>query len=73
MFFVVVMEEFVAGVFKGGNVTIPKRLRKLFEIDDGDYVRLALVVPLILIPSHVLTSFRVSATCAQLHGFLNCY
>ncbi len=41
--FVVVMEEFVARVFKGGKVTVPKRLRELFDVRDGDYVRLALV------------------------------
>lgn len=38
---VVVMEEFVVRVFKGGKVTVPKRLRDLFEVEDGDYVRLA--------------------------------
>ena len=37
------MEEFVVRVFKGGKVTVPKRLRELFSIEDGDYVRLALV------------------------------
>ncbi|MEM3623345.1 MAG: hypothetical protein QXR76_06215 [Candidatus Bathyarchaeia archaeon] len=37
------MEEFVARVFKGGKVTVPKRLRELFDVNDGDYVRLALV------------------------------
>lgn len=37
------MEEFVARVFKGGKVTVPKRLRELFDVRDGDYVRLALV------------------------------
>lgn len=37
------MEEFVARVFKGGKVTVPKRLRELFDVKDGDYVRLALV------------------------------
>ena len=40
---VVVMEEFVVRVFKGGKVTVPKRLRELFGVEDGDYVRLALV------------------------------
>ena len=30
-------------VFKGGKVTVPKRLRELFNVEDGDYVRLALV------------------------------
>ena len=30
-------------VFQGGKVTIPKRLRELFEVEDGDYVRLTLV------------------------------
>ena len=37
------MEEFVARVFKDGKVTIPKRLRELFRVEDGCYVRLALV------------------------------
>jgi len=41
--FVVVMEEFVVRVFKGGKVTVPKRLRDLFGVEDGDYVRLALL------------------------------
>jgi len=40
---VVIMEEFVARVFKGGKVTIPKRLRDLFGVEDGCYVKLALV------------------------------
>ncbi len=43
LMFVVVMEEFVARVFKGGKVTVPKRLREIFGVADGDYVRLALV------------------------------
>ena len=43
MLFVVVVEEFVVRVFKGGKVTVPKRLRELFGVEDGDYVRLALV------------------------------
>ena len=30
-------------VFAGGKVTVPKRLRELFGVEDGDYVRLALV------------------------------
>lgn len=38
-----VVEEFVAVVFTGGKVTVPKQLRERFGIDDGDYVRLALV------------------------------
>lgn len=42
--FAVVMEEFVARVFKGGKITIPKLLRELFYVEDGDYVRLALRV-----------------------------
>jgi len=33
----------VVRVFKGGKVTVPKRLRDLFCVEDGDYVRLALV------------------------------
>jgi len=40
---VVVVEQFVAKVFQGGKVTVPKRLRELFGIEDGDYVRVALV------------------------------
>jgi len=40
---VVVVEEFVVRVFKGGKVTVPKRLRELLEVEDGDYVRLALL------------------------------
>jgi bifunctional DNA-binding transcriptional regulator/antitoxin component of YhaV-PrlF toxin-antitoxin module len=45
LFFVVggCVEEFVVRVFKGGKVTVPKRLRELFGVEDGDYVRLALV------------------------------
>lgn len=37
------MEEFVARVFTGGKVTLPKRLRDLCGVGDGDYVRLCLV------------------------------
>ncbi|MDH5483217.1 MAG: hypothetical protein OEY22_10150 [Candidatus Bathyarchaeota archaeon] len=33
----------MARVFKGGKVTVPKRLRDLFGVEDGDYVRLVLV------------------------------
>jgi bifunctional DNA-binding transcriptional regulator/antitoxin component of YhaV-PrlF toxin-antitoxin module len=40
---VVVVEEFVARVFTGGKVTVPKQLRERFGVEDGDYVRLALV------------------------------
>jgi bifunctional DNA-binding transcriptional regulator/antitoxin component of YhaV-PrlF toxin-antitoxin module len=40
---VVVLEEFVARVSVRGKVTVPRRLRDLFDIEDGDYVRLALV------------------------------
>jgi hypothetical protein len=43
LLFVVVMEEFVVRVFKGGKVTVLKRLRDIFGVGDGDYVRLALV------------------------------
>ena len=43
LLFVVAVEEFVARVFQGGKVTVPKRLRELFEIENGDYVRVALV------------------------------
>ena len=38
-----VLEEFIARVFQGGKVTIPKRLREILGVEDGDYVRLALV------------------------------
>jgi bifunctional DNA-binding transcriptional regulator/antitoxin component of YhaV-PrlF toxin-antitoxin module len=38
-----VLEEFVARVFKDGKVTIPKHLRDLCGVVDGDYVRLVLV------------------------------
>ena len=37
------MEQFVVRVFQGGKVTIPKRVRELLEVEDGDYVRLGLV------------------------------
>ena len=37
------MEEFVARVFSGGKVTVPKRLREVLAVADGDYVRLAMV------------------------------
>ena len=30
-------------VFQGGKVTIPKRVRELLGVEDGDYVRLGLV------------------------------
>ena len=43
MLLVVVVEKFVVRVFKGGKITVPKRLRELFGVEDGDYVRLALV------------------------------
>jgi len=45
LFFVVggCLEEFVVRVFKGGKVTVPKRLRDLFDVEDGDYVRLGLL------------------------------
>ena len=37
------VEEFVARVFQGGKVTIPKRARELLDVEDGDYVRLSLI------------------------------
>jgi hypothetical protein len=37
------LEEFVVRVFSGGKVTVPKRFRELFGVDDGCYVRLVLV------------------------------
>ena len=33
----------MARVFTGGKVTVPRRLRELFGVEDGDYVRLVLV------------------------------
>ena len=33
----------MARVFGGGKVTIPKRVRELLDVGDGDYVRLSLV------------------------------
>jgi len=33
----------VARVFQDGKVTIPKRLRELLVVEDGDYVRLGVV------------------------------
>ena len=38
------VEEFVARVFQGGKVTIPKRVRELLDVVDGDYVRLSVEV-----------------------------
>jgi bifunctional DNA-binding transcriptional regulator/antitoxin component of YhaV-PrlF toxin-antitoxin module len=40
---VVTVEEIVGRVFNGGKVTVPKQLRERFNVEDGDYVRLALV------------------------------
>jgi len=37
------MEQFVVRVFQGGKVTIPKRLRELLAVEDGDYVRLGVM------------------------------
>ena len=37
------LEEFVARVFTNGKVTVPRQLRERFGVNDGDYVRLALV------------------------------
>ena len=37
------LEQFIARVFKGGKVTIPKRVREVLGVVDGDYVRLAVV------------------------------
>ena len=37
------VEEFVARVFQGGKVTVPKRVRELLDVEDGDYVRLSLI------------------------------
>ena len=33
----------MARVFQGGKVTIPKRVRELLDVGDGDYVRLSLI------------------------------
>lgn len=30
-------------VFTGGKITVPKQLRERFGVEDGNYVRLALV------------------------------
>lgn len=38
-----VEEVFVARVVAGGKVTIPRRMRDLLNIEDGDYVRLSIV------------------------------
>lgn len=43
LLFVVAMDEFVVRVFKGGKVTIPKRIKDVFSVRDWEYVRLALV------------------------------
>jgi AbrB family looped-hinge helix DNA binding protein len=47
LFFVVLVfalvEVFVARVCSGGKVTIPKRVRELLGVGDGDYVRLSVV------------------------------
>jgi len=40
---VLYLEQFVVRVFQGGKVTIPKRLRELLDVKDGDYVRLGVV------------------------------
>jgi len=37
------MEIFAARVLRDGKVTIPKRLRELLDVEDGDYVRLSVV------------------------------
>jgi bifunctional DNA-binding transcriptional regulator/antitoxin component of YhaV-PrlF toxin-antitoxin module len=42
-FFIFLQLEFVARVFAGGKVTVPKQLRERFGVEDGDYVRLVLV------------------------------
>ena len=39
----VVLERFVARVMRDGKVTIPKRLRELLSVEEGDYVRLGLL------------------------------
>jgi len=40
---VVVVEQFVVRVLQGGKVTIPKRVRELLDLGDGDYVRLGVL------------------------------
>ena len=37
------LEEFVAQVYTDSRITVPKQMRKRFEIKKGDYVRLVLV------------------------------
>ena len=39
----VVVERFVAKVLQGGKVTIPKRLRELLGVEEGDFVRFGVV------------------------------
>lgn len=35
--------EFVRRVYEAGKLTIPKELRDLYDIREGDYVKLAIV------------------------------
>ena len=37
------LEEFVAQVYTDSRITVPRQMRKRFEIKKGDYVRLILV------------------------------
>jgi hypothetical protein len=37
------MEGFVGRVFQGGKVTVPKWARDLLCVEDGDYVRVAVL------------------------------
>lgn len=33
----------MARLLQGGKVTVPKRLRELLEVEEGDYIRLGVV------------------------------
>jgi hypothetical protein len=40
------VEQFVARVFQGEKMSVPKRIRKLLDVRDGDYVKLQLLFTL---------------------------
>ena len=58
------MEQFVVRVFQGGKVTIPKRVRELLDVEDGDYVRLGVV--------EVVLSFQVRCLSVFPRSLLEC-
>jgi len=35
--------EFIAEVFHNGKITIPRTIREILDIKDGDYVRIAVI------------------------------